>query len=83
MNTYTILGVVGSKTFDDYDLLGDTLNGIDELKVNDKLYILNISVIVSGGAKGADSLAEKCALKNNIPTKIFKSDWNKCGKQKL
>ena len=35
---------------------------------------------MSGGAKGADSLAEKYALENNIETEIFYPDWDKDGK---
>jgi len=36
--------------------------------------------IVSGGAKGPDTFAEKFALINQIPTKIFLPDWDKHGK---
>ena len=57
-------GVIGSRTFTDYDLIKKEL---------DK-YV--ISKIVSGGAKGADSLAEKYAHENNIPVEIFKPDWS-------
>ena len=41
----------------------------------------NVSEIVSGGARGADSLAEKYSKINNIPIKIFKADWNYYGKK--
>ena len=37
-------------------------------------------MVVSGGAKGADSLGEEYANANNIPTKIFLPDWDKYGK---
>lgn len=36
-----------------------------------------ISCIVSGGAKGVDTIAEKYAQANNIPTKIFKPEYDK------
>ena len=59
------IAVIGSRTFADYDLLEKTLSNIN-----------NISAIVSGGAKGADSLAEKFAKLHSIPTIIFKPDWS-------
>jgi len=36
--------------------------------------------IVSGGAKGPDSIAERFAHICRIPTKIFLPDWDKHGK---
>lgn len=64
------IGVVGSRGFNDYKLMKDTL---DEYK--DKVFL-----IVSGGARGADSLAEKWADENNIKTLIHKPDWDRYGK---
>jgi hypothetical protein len=64
------VAVVGSRTFNDYNLLKETL---------DKLYP-KISLIVSGGAKGADSLAERYAQEEGIPTLVFKPEWKKYGK---
>lgn len=64
------IGVVGSRGFNDYKLLKDTL---------DK-YLNNVYLIVSGGAEGADSLGEKWANENNIKTLILKPDWKKHGK---
>lgn len=60
--------VAGSRSFDSYDLL------------KEKLDMLEISEIVSGGARGADSLGEKYALENNIPIKLFPANWNQYGK---
>jgi len=62
------IAVVGSRSFDDYDLLVDTLSDFD------------ISEIVSGGASGADSLAEKYAKLFLIPTNIIKPNWSLYGK---
>ena len=45
-----------------------------------KPYKHDISVIVSGGAQGADKLAERFAKKYNIPTTIFMAQWIKYGK---
>lgn len=61
------LAVVGSRGFNDYDLLE---------KVLDKL---TFDVIISGGAKGADKLAERYAIKRNIPLEVYHADWNPNG----
>jgi hypothetical protein len=63
--------VVGSRTFENYNLMK---NKLDKLLVNQK----NV-VIVSGGARGADSLAEKYAKEKGYTLKIFKADWKKWG----
>ncbi len=64
------IAVVGSRSFNDYELLSKTLNEFNNCKI--------ISII-SGGAKGADTLAEKYAKENKIPTEILKPDWNRRG----
>ena len=51
-------------------------NSIDNL-----LEKINITEIVSGKAKGADSLGEKYASLNNIPVKEFPANWNLHGKK--
>lgn len=38
------------------------------------------SEVVSGGARGADTLGEKWARSKNIPVTIYKPDWIKHGK---
>ena len=65
--------IAGSRTITDMDIL---------LKVI-KLSGYKITAsdeIVSGGARGVDTLAEIYAKNNGIPIKIFKPDWNKHGK---
>ena len=48
----------------------------------DKIHSVEpLTYIVSGGAKGADSLSERWAKENNIETLIFIPDWNKHGKK--
>lgn len=64
------IAVVGSRDFSDYQLLSSTLAPFRK----------NISVLVSGGARGADSLAEQWANVNGVETLIFKADWEKYGK---
>lgn len=63
------VAVVGSRGFCDYEKLKSVLDAITD-----------IEMIISGGASGADSLAEKWARENNIPTCIYKPDWAKHGR---
>jgi hypothetical protein len=63
------LAVIGSRTFKDYELMCSVLNP------------LNIDLIVSGGAKGADSLAERWAKENRVQTLIFHPNWDTYGKK--
>ena len=67
------LAVVGSRNFNDYELLKSKLDAIHKRKP--------ITLIISGGAKGADSLSERWAKENNIETLIFLPDWDKYGKR--
>ena len=75
MNQYFCLLVAGSRNFNDYDLLKSKL---DYLLMNNQgnRHI----IIVSGGAKGADSLAEKYAKEKGYDTRIFPAEWDKYGK---
>ena len=62
------VAIIGSRTFKDYDFM------------NDRLKRMNIKTIVSGGAKGADSLARTYALKNSIPLIECKPNYKKNGR---
>lgn len=64
------VAIIGSRGFNDYELLKSRL--LEHVKV--------IECIISGGAKGADSLAERFAQEYNIPTKIFLPDWKQFGR---
>lgn len=59
------IGVIGSRNFDNYKLLAETLQSF------------NVSLIISGGAIGADALALKFAISNVIPFKVFKPNYKK------
>ena len=61
------LAIIGSRTFDNYKLLKEELQPYKD----------KITLVISGGAKGADSLGESWAKENNIPTQIFLPDWSK------
>jgi len=67
------LAVVGSRTFNNYELLCGYLDRINEREP--------ITHIVSGGAKGADKLSERWATEHNIETIIFIPDWEKYKKR--
>lgn len=41
---------------------------------------MRISVVLSGGARGVDSLAEKWAIESDIPVELYKPDWKRYGR---
>lgn len=64
--------VCGGRDFDDYLFL---TKGLD--------YIAGyspITHIVTGGASGADALAERYGKEKNIPVSVHKAEWHKYGK---
>ena len=65
------MAVVGSRSFDDQELLDRTLD--------EQCRAVHINTIVSGGARGADSLAEIWANRRGIQTQIFLPDWDRHG----
>lgn len=68
-----IVAVVGSRTFADEKLLDETLS---------EFHAKNpITKIVSGGARGADSLAEKWARGKGIPVTVYPAEWEKYGRR--
>jgi hypothetical protein len=40
----------------------------------------DITEVVSGGAKGVDTMGEEWAKRNGIPVKIFPANWSKYGR---
>lgn len=64
--------VVGSRNFSDYSLMKSKLD----------TFLKNQSdvVIVSGGARGADTLAERYAKEKGYLFKIFPAEWDKFGR---
>ena len=69
------LAIVGSRNFTSYAFLNDNINRL--IKENN----WNVTHVVSGGAKGADSLAELWAKLHKVPTIIHPADWDTYGKQ--
>lgn len=68
------IAIIGSRTFNDFELLSNTV----------KSYCYNNEIlpkiIVSGGAQGADTLAERFADENQLEMKIFYPNWEVLGK---
>lgn len=68
--------VCGTRTYNNYD---DFCKKMDYLLSN-KVKTHTI-MIVSGGATGADSMAEKYAKEKDYSIKVFPADWNTYGKK--
>ena len=63
--------IAGSRTINNLQYLEDSLSMIE----------WEISEIVSGTAKGVDTLGEDIGLKYNIPVKFMAADWKANGKK--
>jgi len=64
-----ITAIIGSRAFSDYSLLS--------LVCRDR----KVSSVVSGGARGADTLAERFATSSGLPLKIFLPDYQRFGRR--
>lgn len=62
--------VAGSRNITDYSVIKRAIEASE----------YKITQIVSGGARGVDSLGELYAIENDIEVAIFKADWNRYGK---
>jgi len=58
--------IAGGRNFDDYKQVCDAV----------KRSKFDVTEIVSGAAKGADTLGERYADENGIPKKLFPAEWN-------
>ena len=59
--------VCGGRAFDDHFLLAITMESVRETR--------NISMLIAGGASGADTMAEECAKSRAIDCVVFHADW--------
>lgn len=64
------VAIVGGRDFDDYEQFKSCVNG-EKIKFKS---------IISGGARGVDTLAERYAKEIGVPLKIYWPDWTKHGK---
>lgn len=62
------LAIVGSRDFDDYEFLKRIIN------------YHPCTQIISGGARGADTLAKRYATEHDIPIQEFIPNWDAHGK---
>lgn len=68
----TVLAVIGSRKFTNCALLAEHMDEV--------CAAFDVSAIVSGGAKGADSLAAGYAATRGLPVQIFEPDWAQFGR---
>jgi len=66
-----ILLVCGGRDYDDTDFLEKFLDDLAEKH--------RITLLIHGGARGADELASNWAWSRDIPRKEYKAYWNKHG----
>ena len=66
-----VLAIIGSRSFNDMELLEEKLSE----------YVGKATRVVSGGAKGADSLAERWAFRYGCDLSIHLPDWKKHSKK--
>lgn len=64
---YRVL-VCGGRNYDNRKELGSVLSDFHETR--------GIALIISGGANGADRLAESWANHNKVPLCVFPANWN-------
>jgi len=76
-NFYKLI-VAGGRDFTDYKTLSKKLEAIRTVILQDGL--ADDLEVVSGGARGADSLGERWARENHVSLKIFPADWDRHGK---
>jgi predicted Rossmann fold nucleotide-binding protein DprA/Smf involved in DNA uptake len=57
--------IAGSREITDYALIERGMIDVP----------FNVTEVVSGGARGVDTLGERWARENGIPIKIFPADW--------
>lgn len=69
--------VAGSRSWTDYAEMVKTIDNIIE---KEQLPFADDVVIVSGGAKGADSLAERYANEKGYELLVIRAEWDKYGK---
>lgn len=67
------LAIVGSRSYNNFN---DLTNEIYNIEING----FPLDEIISGGAKGTDSMAKCYALERNIPIIEFLAEWDKYGK---
>ncbi len=73
------LAIIGSRTFDDWNRMDDTI--WQWFRSSEASEQVIFTEVISGGAKGADSLAAQWAREQGVKLTEFKPDWDKHGKR--
>lgn len=68
--------IAGTRTFEDYNFLNKQIINV----INDENISLDNIRIISGHAKGADTLGEQFAEEHNFKLTVISADWDKYGK---
>lgn len=76
MNQDFYLLIAGSREYNDYQ----ELSKICDFLLAHQIRAGRRIVVVSGGARGADALAERYAVERRFDRQIFHADWKKYGK---
>jgi len=71
------IAIVGSRTFNDYEFVKQMFFQVLELEGS----TLDNVEIVSGGARGVDSLAYRLAKELGIPIKVYFPNYHKYGRK--
>lgn len=69
------LAIVGSRTFDDYETFRKV---VDEFLRDNNFKLIRI---ISGGCRGADTLAKRLSQENDVDLITFMPEWGKYGKR--
>ena len=69
--------IAGSRNFTDYNLLKEKCDKILSKKLNDPDSKI---IVISGHARGADSLGERYAKEKGLECELYPADWDKFGK---
>ena len=67
------LAVVGSRSFQDYAWLEHCLLRVFRVE--------ELEAVISGGARGADSLAARFAASHGVPLIVVPADWKRYGRK--
>ena len=70
------IAIVGSRTFEDYNAM---CSFIEEKLAT--MEFTSIDAVVSGGARGADTLAERYAREQRLQMILFPAEWKKYGRR--
>ena len=68
--------IAGGRDFNDFPRLCDVMDKLLERQIK-----VNKIIIISGGARGADTLGERYARLRNFGVIKMKADWSKDGKR--